>query len=43
MCLHQRVFNGKNAYQVLAEGGDDLVWDEVARSMVRDLGLVAAR
>jgi hypothetical protein len=43
MCLRQRAFNGKNAYQVLAEGGDDLVWDEMARSIVRDLGFVAAK
>jgi alpha-glucosidase (family GH31 glycosyl hydrolase) len=43
MCLHQRVFNGKNAYQILAEGDDDLVWDEMARSIASDFGFVAAK
>ena len=43
MCLHQRAFNGKNAYQVLAEGDDDLVWDEMARSIIRDVGFAATK
>lgn len=43
MCLHQRAFNGKNAYQVLAEGDDDLVWDEMGRSVIRDVGSVTTK
>ena len=28
MCSHQRVFDGKTAYDLLSEGGDELVWDK---------------
>lgn len=43
MCLHHRAFDGKNAYQVLVEGHDDLVWDEVVRSVVNVKDLVFAK
>ena len=41
MCLHKRAFDGKNAYQVLAEGDDDLVWDEMTRSITREVEFAA--
>lgn len=31
MSLHHRAFDGRNAYQVLAEGDDDSVWEEMER------------
>lgn len=31
MCLHQRVFDGRMAYELLADGDEDSVWDEVSR------------
>jgi hypothetical protein len=29
MCLHQRAFGGRTAYELLAEGDLDTVWDRV--------------
>jgi hypothetical protein len=29
MCLHQRAFGGKSAYEVLVEGDEDRIWDEM--------------
>ena len=29
MCMHQRAFDGRSAYEVLAEGDVDSVWDRV--------------
>jgi hypothetical protein len=43
MCLHQRAFNGKNAYQAIAEGDEDLVWDEMARSTIGNFGFAAVK
>jgi len=31
MSMHQRRFDGRSAYEVLAEGGEDWVWDEISR------------
>ena len=31
MSLHHRAFNGRSAYEVLAEGDDDSVWEEMER------------
>jgi len=33
MCSHQRVFDGKTAYDLLSEGGDELVWDQIGRAL----------
>jgi len=33
MCSHQRVFEGKTAYDLLSEGGEDLVWDQIGRAL----------
>lgn len=33
MCSHQRVFGGKTAYDLLSEGWDELVWDEIGRAL----------
>ncbi|RUL78993.1 hypothetical protein [Dyella choica] len=43
MCLHQRAFDGKNAYDILIEGHDDLVWDEIARSFGVDIPVATSR
>jgi hypothetical protein len=29
MCMHQRAFGGRSAYELLAEGDVDTVWDRV--------------
>ena len=29
MCCRQRAFDGRSAYQVLADGDEDRVWDEI--------------
>ena len=31
MCTARRVFGGRTAYELLAEGDVDAVWDEIAR------------
>jgi hypothetical protein len=31
MCSHQKVFDGRTAYNVIAEGDDEMVWDEIQR------------
>jgi hypothetical protein len=31
MCLHQKAFGGRNAYDVIVEGDDEMVWDEIQR------------
>jgi len=36
MCLHQRALDGRRAYELLVEGNDDLVWDEMERSVNRE-------
>ncbi|MGC1550041.1 MAG: DUF2384 domain-containing protein [Rhodanobacter sp.] len=36
MCMYQRIFNGKSAYDVLAEGDEDSVWDEISRIATRE-------
>lgn len=45
MCVHQRAFGGRMAYEVLADGDEDSVWDEVTRLSEADVppGPVAAR
>lgn len=30
MCRHQNAFGGRAAYQLLADGEEDAVWDEIA-------------
>lgn len=32
MAKHQRVFAGRTAYQILADGDEEPIWDELARS-----------
>jgi hypothetical protein len=32
MCLHRRSFGDRSAYDVLAEDGADLVWEEINRA-----------
>ncbi|TPG50749.1 hypothetical protein EAH75_04770 [Rhodanobacter glycinis] len=32
MCMHHRVFEGRNAYQVIADGETDRLWEEVTRA-----------
>lgn len=32
MCMHHRAFEGRNAYQVIADGETDRLWDEVTRT-----------
>jgi hypothetical protein len=32
MCMHHKAFEGRNAYQVLADGEADRLWDEVMRA-----------
>ena len=32
MCTHQRAFNGRMAYEVLAEGDEDQVWERIPGS-----------
>jgi hypothetical protein len=29
MCTHQRAFDGRSAYEVLAGGDEDSVWDQI--------------
>ena len=30
MCRHQNAFDGRTAYELLADGEEDTVWDEIA-------------
>jgi hypothetical protein len=30
MCRHQSAFGGRTAYELIADGEDDTVWDEIA-------------
>jgi hypothetical protein len=30
MCRHQSAFDGRTAYELLADGEEDTVWDEIA-------------
>jgi hypothetical protein len=30
MCRHQHAFDGRSAYELLADGEEDAVWDEIA-------------
>jgi hypothetical protein len=30
MCRHQQAFDGRTAYELLADGEQDAVWDEIA-------------
>lgn len=30
MCRHQQAFDGRSAYELIADGEDDTVWDEIA-------------
>lgn len=30
MCRHQNAFGGRTAYELLADGEEDTVWDEIA-------------
>ncbi|AIF47972.1 antitoxin Xre/MbcA/ParS toxin-binding domain-containing protein [Dyella japonica] len=30
MCRHQNAFSGRTAYELLADGEEDTVWDEIA-------------
>ena len=32
MCMHHRALEGRNAYQVIADGEADRLWDEVTRA-----------
>jgi hypothetical protein len=32
MCMHHKVFDGRNAYQVIADGEADRLWEEVTRA-----------
>ena len=32
MCMHHRVFGGRNAYQVIADGETDRLWEEATRT-----------
>ena len=32
MCMHHRSLEGRNAYQVIADGETDRLWDEVTRA-----------
>lgn len=32
MCMHHRAFEGRNAYQVIADGEVDRLWEEVTRA-----------
>lgn len=32
MCMHHRALEGRNAYQVIADGETDRLWEEVART-----------
>lgn len=41
MCLHQRAFGGRMAYEVLADGDEDSVWDEVSRMVDTSMTAVA--
>lgn len=34
MCAHQRAFAGSTAYELLAEGDLDMVWDQILGSSV---------
>ena len=31
MCSHQKSFGGRTAYDVIVEGDDEMVWDEIQR------------
>ncbi|WP_430390083.1 DUF2384 domain-containing protein [Dyella sp. 20L07] len=30
MCRHQNAFSGRSAYELLSDGDEDTVWDEIA-------------
>lgn len=32
MCMHHRALDGRNAYQVIADGETDRLWEEMARA-----------
>jgi hypothetical protein len=32
MCMHHKALEGRNAYQVIADGEADRLWDEVTRA-----------
>ena len=32
MCMHHKAFEGRNAYQVIADGETDRLWEEVERT-----------
>lgn len=32
MCMHHRALEGRNAYQVIADGETDRLWEEVTRT-----------
>lgn len=36
MCSHQRAFDGRSAYEVLADGDEDSVWDQIPGYRSRD-------
>lgn len=36
MCTHQRAFGDRSAYEVLADGDEDSVWDEIPGYSVGD-------
>jgi len=36
MCMHHRALDGRNAYQVIADGETDRLWDEVTRACSLD-------
>jgi hypothetical protein len=40
MCMHQRAFGGRSAYEALADGEIDRVWDRVLGSEGADASLL---
>ncbi|MGC1550090.1 MAG: DUF2384 domain-containing protein [Rhodanobacter sp.] len=36
MCVYQRTFDGRSALEVLADGDEDSVWDEISRGATRE-------
>jgi len=40
MCMHQRAFGGRSAYETLADGEIDRVWDRVLGSEGADAALL---
>ncbi|RUL65756.1 DUF2384 domain-containing protein [Dyella dinghuensis] len=39
LCSHQKVFGGRTAYDVIVEGDDEMVWDEIQR-IVRMISVI---